>query len=536
MQRPDCTSRVHPVVVVWSVTLCLLSWGCAFDRSGLPSPDPPDTCGNGVWDADEACDDAELGGQTCETQGYLGGGTLACTTGCTFDVSGCLEPEDCGDNVAQSSEECDGTDLAGNSCTSLGYDSGQLACTGLCTFDTQDCEGSICGDGVLDLGEACDQSDFGGATCVSLLHGGGVLQCTSTCTIDESACLDVVQGWYDAHWRYRKTITIFASQVVQDESDFPVVIALPNDAELLANAQSDGDDLLFTAADGSTKLAHEIERYDGASGSLLVWVKVPLLSSSTDTVLYLYYGYSSAGNQESPADVWDAQFTGVYHLLGNGTVTFEDSSGSGNDAVPGGFFIDQTVAGQLGPGQELNGTSQYIEIPAGATSGFDTFTYCFWVSTSESGSDGSYWRRPSLFGQSTNGAGSDDFGITTNSGVLGMWTGLGSGDHDTPSSETINDSVWHRICAVNDGNEIQLHLDDLGSVATLPSGGDVNSQAFWLGGRAGELGGGDFHQGYYDELQISSTDRSSEWIETSFRNQHQPGAFSQPGTEQYYLE
>ena len=46
-------------------------------------------CGDGVIGGDESCDDAALGGQTCESLGFASG-SLTCTTGCGFDVSGCV--------------------------------------------------------------------------------------------------------------------------------------------------------------------------------------------------------------------------------------------------------------------------------------------------------------------------------------------------------------------------------------------------------------------------------------------------------------
>lgn len=65
----------------------------------------------------------------------------------------------CGDNKVRGSEACDGTDLAGQSCTSLGYDGGALACDGACAFDVSGCfsvPAAICGDGIIDGFEECD--------------------------------------------------------------------------------------------------------------------------------------------------------------------------------------------------------------------------------------------------------------------------------------------------------------------------------------------------------------------------------------------
>jgi hypothetical protein len=45
----------------------------------------------------------------------------------------------CGDGVVEGSEQCDGGNLAGQTCEGLGYFSGDLACDGSCVFDTSGC-------------------------------------------------------------------------------------------------------------------------------------------------------------------------------------------------------------------------------------------------------------------------------------------------------------------------------------------------------------------------------------------------------------
>lgn len=47
---------------------------------------------------------------------------------------------------------------------------------------------SVCGDGIVEFDEQCDGSDLGGATCESLGFSGGTLGCTSNCTYDTSNC------------------------------------------------------------------------------------------------------------------------------------------------------------------------------------------------------------------------------------------------------------------------------------------------------------------------------------------------------------
>ncbi|GAJ19071.1 unnamed protein product, partial [marine sediment metagenome] len=116
----------------------------------------------------------------------------------------------------------------------------------------------------------------------------------------------------DTDWQYRRVITIDPSKVSSDQTDFPVVIDL-TDSGLTSKAQADGDDFVFTD-EGNVKLDHEIELYDNTTGHLIAWINVPYLSSTIETILYMYYGNPVASNQENPMTVWDTSYKLVLHL------------------------------------------------------------------------------------------------------------------------------------------------------------------------------------------------------------------------------
>jgi hypothetical protein len=67
----------------------------------------------------------------------------------------------CPNNVREGAEVCDGTDLAGETCQSLGFDSGTLACIGDCSgFDTSACEQSTVQTfGVTNVGSSTSTSN-----------------------------------------------------------------------------------------------------------------------------------------------------------------------------------------------------------------------------------------------------------------------------------------------------------------------------------------------------------------------------------------
>jgi hypothetical protein len=123
-------------------------------------------------------------------------------------------------------------------------------------------------------------------------------------------------------------ITIDNTKVAFTSSEhFPVLISLTDDSLKTSGCgfvtDPDGDDIVFTNATTTLQLYHEIEKYDAATGELVAWVLVPSLSGTADTDIYMYFGDSNVTSPtESPTDVWDSNYVGVWHL--------DDTSGDTN--------------------------------------------------------------------------------------------------------------------------------------------------------------------------------------------------------------
>ncbi len=131
-------------------------------------------CGNNIVESGEQCDGTNLNGATCVSRGY-DGGSLSCSNSCTFNVSSCTNAlATCGNSIVNVGETCDdGNNNQNDSCTNL-------------------CQAAICGDNVIRSGvEQCDGSDLGGASCVSRGYAGGSLSCGGACIFDVSGCTGV---------------------------------------------------------------------------------------------------------------------------------------------------------------------------------------------------------------------------------------------------------------------------------------------------------------------------------------------------------
>src|SRR5450759_1503592 len=112
------------------------------------------------------------------------------------------------------------------------------------------------------------------------------------------------ESWYNSSWTYRRQITIDHTKVASDEANFPVLISLDS----LSNINTNGTDIRFTSSDGITELPREIESY--SAGSLRAWVKTTLTkdsSDSTDDIIYMYYGNSSATTEPAASSDFGSQ-------------------------------------------------------------------------------------------------------------------------------------------------------------------------------------------------------------------------------------
>jgi hypothetical protein len=115
-------------------------------------------------------------------------------------------------------------------------------------------------------------------------------------------------------WAYFKTITISNANVGSDLENFPLYVGVSGDSDLGAACQSSGYDIRFCDASGNV-LSHEREAFSVSNGAATgdFWVLVPTISSSSSTVIKMYYGNSSAEDGSSPASAWTSNYLSVWH-------------------------------------------------------------------------------------------------------------------------------------------------------------------------------------------------------------------------------
>ncbi len=313
--------------------------------------------------------------------------------------------------------------------------------------------------------------------------------------------------WGFGDWQYRKEIVIDHTKVDSNLNDFPVLVDL-TDSELAADAQADGDDILFTASDGTTKLAHEIESYD--SGNLVAWVKTDL-SSSSDTILYMYYGNPAASSQENPEAVWDSDYLSVQHFEETSGTVFDSTSNGNDGAVSGG--VDQSAAGKIDNGYLFNGVDGRVILPQ-VYSAEPGFTFEAWVNTNDKQGYLVLQRDAYKIGpfiQFYNG--DDSFQMYVDGAYVSV-----------PSTT----DAWHYVVGSFGSGIASLYVDDdaPASVSTTLSWPGLNT---YFGDRVALNRA---LSGTLDEVRLSGVARSTGYVLTSYNNQNNPSSFYDVGTQE----
>jgi hypothetical protein len=356
-------------------------------------------------------------------------------------------------------------------------------------------------------------------------------------------------GWYSGGWLYRKKITINAANVTATLTNFPVLVSITSDAALGSHTQIDGDDILFTAADETTKLSHEIEKFssNGVTANLTAWVKIPSLSSITNTDIYMYYGNAGAANQQSAASVWDSNYKMVQHMeeSAGGANSIKDSTVNGNDGTDNNTPTFE-AAGKADGAISFDGVNELIRFGFGNSINITRpLTIETWIKpvTVPSGSSS----KPILFrdnGTNMNYSLSIASGTYTgNTGVKVLFwrEDVLDSDNKTYGTTEIAAGNWYRIAVVDEGTQgvagnFKIYVNGANAEGVLSANltaFDGATHKLVIADTSGErIGGGSFFNGTIDEVRISNTARSADWLKTGYNNQNDPSGFISLGAEQ----
>lgn len=328
--------------------------------------------------------------------------------------------------------------------------------------------------------------------------------------------------WYSG-WGYRQLLFVAPAQVSGSLSNFPTLVTERNmRSNLWMNATSDGSDILFTAADGVTKLAHELEKFDSAGKQLCAWVKLPLVSATSNTSFFVYYGRPSAANQEDPAGVW-TRYRAVWHLRETSGVRFDSTSNDADVAPNGG--VSHTANGRVDGACSFDGSTGYLSANKQVING--NATVSAWV------------KMPATL--STSRA---IFDTGYNAGTLIRQYGAASGERleawiNSGSAANIVDSTYFQG---TENSWVYLTLVMSNNTAYLYRNGQYRMNGIYSGTPLSTFvniglwpGGPQYWNSLIDETRVALGVLSADRIATEYRNQATPSTFVFASAEEIFM-
>ena len=287
----------------------------------------------------------------------------------------------------------------------------------------------------------------------------------------------------------------------------------------LQNQIDVGYDIVFTASDGVTKLSHEIEKFDRAAGDLVAWVKVPYLSSGADTTIYMYYGNGTVGSQQDVANVWDANYEVVHHLQETSGQHL-DSTSNNHDSTTVTVTTQGSAIGKINGADELSPVDEHVEVPDDVNLDISTnITVQAWVNLDVVTGE------QSIVSHHDHGN-NEGYYLYYKSSDFEFRVYDGATLYDAKSfNVSVSPATWYHVVGIYDGSSVQVYVDTtLGTTQPAFSGSIQASNDPLRFGLEAYSTNFDL-DGRIDEVRISRTVRSTDWIQTEHNNQNSPSTF-----------
>jgi hypothetical protein len=355
----------------------------------------------------------------------------------------------------------------------------------------------------------------------------------------------------DGGWERTATLTI--ARPSANLTNYPLLITESNlpsevfDADGTYPAKADGGDIRFSSDQfGVTELAREIVSFstdnDPANGKAEIWVKVPSVSSSVNTLIYVWYYNPSAGDYlrtdtYGSNNVWVADFKMVHHMNGSSYANLLDSTLNASNITGESGTPNYDQAGKIGKGIDLSSAdAEYIYADDSVNYDFGTGRYSIggWIYF-KNVTDCALW----MHSDSSSNVHQLYYEASTSTlRYIYIDAGITRADYyRTP--QAFNADTWYHLAITRSSNTLNMYVN--GSLLTKTTGTALSSTSVNGVGQF-QLGRGYFNSTYnyldgkIDEFRINKgTALAAGWIGADYNNQNNPAAYVTAGTSREAL-
>ena len=316
-------------------------------------------------------------------------------------------------------------------------------------------------------------------------------------------------AWWNEQWALRKKVTLersFAGSGADATlEELPVLVRLHTGNFQFLDANENGSDLRFVAADDKTVLAHHIEQWDATTELALIWVRIPRAVDASP-YFWIYFGNQKAAPLDDRAQRYGAAQTLVLHL---NTPQPTDASVYGQSITE--YAQASPTQGPIDGAMHFNGKGR-LRVAASPSLKADPrtgLTVSAWVRVEGPQGHAIVFRQPQ---------GADSIELA----VVGLRLTARAGSALLQGSTELTPNVWHHVAATWGSDGMSVYVDgttDGHASALMPS---VTGEAVIAEGLAGDI----------DEVQVASASRSAGWVHAAWASERAEASMLQYGAEE----
>ncbi len=303
-------------------------------------------------------------------------------------------------------------------------------------------------------------------------------------------------AWWQKEWPYRKQVVVDTSPQGLNLNGavgrMPILVRLHTGNFSFADAQENGGDLRFVAADDKTPLTYHVESFDPLLGVANVWVDIPKVTGGEKQQIWMYYGNKSAKVSVNTPGTFDPDYTLVFHYDEAVAAPVKDKTAYGNNASTAAAGVNEGSI--IGKGAKFATTPLTIAAsPSLATAAGGQFTFSTWVKQDSPATDSIIYSRSS--------SGQLQIGIAK--GVPYVSIRGGAGAASLQSTAALAAGQWSHIAVTADGTNVTIYVNGRPAgtaAASLPA---LDGETL-IGG-----GSGASFAGELDETRLSKVARSA---------------------------
>lgn len=327
---------------------------------------------------------------------------------------------------------------------------------------------------------------------------------------------------------YYRSITIDRTKVPNtDQTNFAVLVSLTdNTLKSTGNGgniqNSNGYDVYFyTDSALTTRIPAEREFYSATTGNYIGWTKVPTVSTSVDTVIYMAYGDASISTDPNSdatygaTNTWNSAFVAVYHLADGTTLSLTDSTSNAytltnnNSTTAGAGKVDGSTG-------TLNGTSMYLNNTSVAMGTASDITVSYWENQAAGNVQASgLWRFTTINGATRVQANSP----WVDSVVYWDFGNTGGGRLSASYTSYVDKWTYVTLTGKGDNTAQKIYLDGAQVATQVNTGAPTGTYSSLEIGKTLS----DYQKAAIDEFRVSNVVRGPDWIKTEYNNQNSPG-------------